>query len=395
MVKSSPGKTIISFISLIAIVVILSMVSARLWGGKPEKLPDLSSLVVSQEMTLKDFGQANGLPNSSLKKIFGLQNKSDLQKTLSEYGTDAQIRSQVKKKLALAAEHESKNWKKILIKFSMWFAFLLSVFILFRKQNVSSFKRKTALFSSVLIFGVILGADPSPMGTVKDAIHLFASAGAIFPPRMIALTVFLLLVFLANKFICSWGCQVGTLQDLIFRINESESHQAVIGRKIKIPFYLSNGIRVSFLTVFTIVAFGWGTDIIEFIDPFKVFKPVHLGISGIIFVGSLLVASLFIYRPWCHLFCPFGLAGWLVEKISLNKINVNYETCIACEKCATACPSTVMGAILKQDKTTIPDCFSCYSCREVCPTNSIEFSTRKRTPVPADHFDKKRAIDSL
>ena len=395
MVKSSPGKTIISFISLIAIVVILSMVSARLWGGKPEKLPDLSSLVVSQEMTLKDFGQANGLPNSSLKKIFGLQNKSDLQKTLSEYGTDAQIRSQVKKKLALAAEHESKNWKKILIKFSMWFAFLLSVFILFRKQNVSSFKRKTALFSSVLIFGVILGADPSPMGTVKDAIHLFASAGAIFPPRMIALTVFLLLVFLANKFICSWGCQVGTLQDLIFRINESETHQAVIGRKIKIPFYLSNGIRVSFLTVFTIVAFGWGTDIIEFIDPFKVFKPVHLGISGIIFVGSLLVASLFIYRPWCHLFCPFGLAGWLVEKISLNKISVNYETCIACEKCATACPSTVMGAILKQDKTTIPDCFSCYSCREVCPTNSIEFSTRKRTPVPADHFDKKRAIDSL
>ena len=395
MVKSSPGKTIISFISLIAIVVILSMVSARLWGGKPEKLPDLSSLVVSQEMTLKDFGQANGLPNSSLKKIFGLQNKSDLQKTLSEYGTDAQIRSQVKKKLALAAEHESKNWKKILIKFSMWFAFLLSVFILFRKQNVSSFKRKTALFSSVLIFGVILGADPSPMGTVKDAIHLFASAGAIFPPRMIALTVFLLLVFLANKFICSWGCQVGTLQDLIFRINESETHQAVIGRKIKIPFYLSNGIRVSFLTVFTIVAFGWGTDIIEFIDPFKVFKPVHLGISGIIFVGSLLVASLFIYRPWCHLFCPFGLAGWLVEKISLNKISVNYETCIACEQCATACPSTVMGAILKQDKTTIPDCFSCYSCREVCPTNSIEFSTRKRTPVPADHFDKKRAIDSL
>lgn len=395
MVKSSPGKTIISFISLIAIVVILSMVSARLWGGKPEKLPDLSSLVVSQEMTLKDFGQANGLPNPSLKKIFGLQNKSDLHKKLSEYGTDAQIRSQVKKKLALAAEHESKNWKKILIKFSMWFAFLLSVFILFRKQNVSSFKRKTALFSSVLIFGVILGADPSPMGTVKDAIHLFASAGAIFPPRMIALTVFLLLVFLANKFICSWGCQVGTLQDLIFRINESETHQAVIGRKIKIPFYLSNGIRVSFLTVFTIVAFGWGTDIIEFIDPFKVFKPVHLGISGIIFVGSLLVASLFIYRPWCHLFCPFGLAGWLVEKISLNKISVNYETCIACEQCATACPSTVMGAILKQDKTTIPDCFSCYSCREVCPTNSIEFSTRKRTPVPADHFDKKRAIDSL
>ncbi len=393
MVKSSPGKTIILFISLIATVVILSTVSARLWGGKPEKLPDFSSLVVSQEMTLKEFGQTNGLPNPSLKHIFGLQNKSDLQKTLSQYGTDAQIKSQVKKKLALVAEHESKNWKKILIKFSMWFAFLLTVFTLFRKQNVSPGKRKTALFLSVLIFGVILGADPSPMGTVKDAIHLFASTGAIFPPRMIALAVFLLFVFLANKYICSWGCQVGTLQDLIFRLNENESLKAVIGQKIKIPFFISNGIRVAFLTVFTIVAFAWGADIIEFVDPFKIFKPIHMGISGIIFVGALLVASLFVYRPWCHLFCPFGLVGWLVEKISLNKISVNYETCIACEKCVTACPSTVMGALLKQDKTTIPDCFSCYSCREICPTNSIEFSTRKRTLPPADHFDKKKSPD--
>lgn len=394
MVKSSPVKTIILFISLIATVVILSTVSARLWGGKPEKLPDFSSLVVSQEMTLKEFGQANGLPNPSLKHIFGLQNKSDLQKTLSQYGTDAQIKSQVKKKLALVAEHESKNWKKILIKFSMWFAFLLTVFTLFRKQNVSPGKRKTALFLSVLIFGVILGADPSPMGTVKDAIHLFASTGAIFPPRMIALAVFLLFVFLANKYLCSWGCQVGTLQDLIFRLNENESLKAVIGQKIKIPFFISNGIRVAFLTVFTIVAFAWGADIIEFVDPFKIFKPIHMGISGIIFVGTLLVASLFIYRPWCHLFCPFGLVGWLVEKISLNKISVNYETCIACEKCVTACPSTVMGALLKQDKATIPDCFSCYSCREICPTNSIEFSTRKRTLPPAGHFDKMKPEDS-
>ena len=211
---------------------------------------------------------------------------------------------------------------------------------------------------------------------------------------MIALTVFLLLVFLANKFICSWACQVGTLQDLIFRLNENESLKAVIGQKIKIPFFISNGIRVLFLTVFTFVAFAWGIDIIEFVDPFKIFKPIHLGMSGIIFVGALLVASLFIYRPWCHLFCPFGLAGWLVEKLSLNKISVNYETCIACEKCITVCPSTVMGALLKQDKATIPDCFSCYSCREVCPTSSIEFSTRKRTLPPAGHFDKKKPEDS-
>ena len=89
-------------------------------------------------------------------------------------------------------------------------------------------------------------------------------------------------------------------------------------------------------------------------DPFKVYKPIHLGMMGIIFVGLPLAMSMLIYRPWCHLFCPFGLVGWFVEKLSLVKISVDYKTCIGCGKCETACPSTVMGAILRQDKKTIP-----------------------------------------
>jgi formate hydrogenlyase subunit 6/NADH:ubiquinone oxidoreductase subunit I len=84
------------------------------------------------------------------------------------------------------------------------------------------------------------------------------------------------------------------------------------------------------------------------------------------------------------------LAGWLVEKASLVRINVNYETCIACEKCAAVCPSTVMSAILKGNKKTIPDCFACYTCRDVCPTGSISFSSGKRTLPPLDHFDKRK-----
>ncbi len=138
--------------------------------------------------------------------------------------------------------------------------------------------------------------------------------------------------------------------------------------------------------VFTVAAFAWGVDIIDPVDPFKIFKPAHLGIIGSVFVGVLLLASLFVYRPWCHLFCPFGLTGWLMEKISIYRIKVNYETCIACQKCAAACPSNVMGAILKRDKKTIPDCFACFTCREVCPANSISFTTGKRTLPPEGHF---------
>ena len=389
MAKPSPFKTIVLFLSLITLVVILSMISGRLWRGKPEILPEPEKWTISEEMTLKDFGQANGLANPALKEIFELQTKSDLQKKLSEYGTAAQIKSLVTKKLALAAEHESKNWTKILIKFCLWFAFLTTLYIFFRGRKVSQVSRKIALFISVLIFGVIMGSDPSPMGTVKDAIHLYGSSGAIFPPRMIALLVFLLIVFVANKYICAWGCQVGVLQDLIFRLNQTIKRKAILGKQIKVSFVISNTIRLIFLGVFTIVAFIWGVDIIEPFDPFKIYKPAYLGLAGAFFVGILLIMSLFIYRPWCHFFCPFGLVGWLVEKISRIRVSVDYETCIGCKKCATACPSTVMRAILIQDKITIPDCFACYVCRDICPTESISFSSRKRTLPPQGHFDKK------
>ena len=154
------------------------------------------------------------------------------------------------------------------------------------------------------------------------------------------------------------------------------SSKAILGRQIKVPFVLTNSIRVLFFGVFTLSALLWGLDIIDPVDPFKIYNPAHLGITGAIFVAILLFASLFVYRPWCHFLCPFGLVGWLVEKISLVRIRVNYGTCIACQRCVTACPSTVMGAIYRGDKLTIPDCFACYTCREVCPTDSISFSVK-------------------
>jgi ferredoxin len=390
MKKHPQLKTAMYFVVIIVLVIGLSAISIRIWGGKAEETSEMKDLIINKEMTINQFGQANALPNAVLKEIFDLKVKSDLEKRLDAYGTPDQIKSMVNRNLALASEHASKNWSKIPVKFGLWVIFLSTVFILLKKRNVTSGARNWLLFTALVIFGVAMGSDPSPMGTVKDAIHLYGTAHAIFPPRMIALSIFVALVLLANKYICAWGCQAGTLQDLIFRINQNDKQKTVIGRQIKPPFALTNTIRFIFLCVFTIFAFSWGLDIIEPIDPFKIYNPTHLGLMGGIFVGMLLLASAFMYRPWCHFFCPFGFLGWLVEKASLIKISVNYETCIACQKCAKACPSTVMGAILRRDKKTIPDCFACYTCREVCPTDSIRFSSRKRTIPPLGHFNKQK-----
>lgn len=237
------------------------------------------------------------------------------------------------------------------------------------------------------MFGVILGSDPNPMGTVKDAIVLFGTKHVIFPPRLIALIVFLLMVIIANKFICSWACQFGTLQDFLFRLGRKDEKSVI--SQFKVPFIVSNSIRILFFVILSFVAILMAADIIAPIDPFKIFNPVKLGIAGGVFTAVVLFSSVVIYRPWCHFFCPFGLVGWIAEKTSFFKIHVHYSTCIACRKCVGSCPSTVMCAILKRD-TIIPDCFSCGTCMNVCPTNSITFGKGRREHPPENKFSNAK-----
>lgn len=379
-------RVIISFAVTMIIVISASVISSRIWSGKKELQPEHITVTVSKDMTVSQFGQKHNLSRPVLKEIFNLTSPADLEKSVLDFGMNQeQLNTKVNQVVVLQAEHASKNWFKILLKGALWVGFLLMAFTLLRKGRIKASNRKWFYAAAVVVFGIALGSDPSPMGTVKDAVVLFGSKRVIFPPRLIAFCIFLLMAVLANKFICSWGCQIGTLQDLIFRFNRDSKDRKGLFGQIKIPFIISNSVRIIFFPALTVIAFLWAFDIVEPIDPFKIFKPHVIGLAGGIFLGVILIASLFVYRPWCHFFCPFGLVGWLAEKISIFRIKVDYNKCISCQVCSEACPSTVMDAILKQNKV-IPDCFSCGNCIESCPVNAVSFAKGKREKPPKDKF---------
>jgi polyferredoxin len=386
-------RKVLYIVLILFILVSASAVSSRLWAGKEEFRPENITVTVSEGMTVAEFGQKHNLDRKVLKQVFNLTSPDDFTKQVADFGMNEQLLSKkVNQVQAIQSEHESKNWLKIPLKGLIWVIFLLAVFNLIRKGRITARNRKWIYMAAVGVFGIIFGSDPSPMGTVKDAIVLLGSKGVIFPPRLIAFGIFILMVILANKFICSWGCQLGTLQDLIFRLNRDRKDIKGLLGQVKIPFIITNSIRVLFFIILTIVAFIWSADIIGTIDPFKIFKPQVIGIVGGLFIGLILVVSLFVYRPWCHFFCPFGLVGWIAEKVSFFKIKVDYDKCISCRACSKACPSTVMDAILKQDRI-IPDCFSCGTCMESCPVEAISFEPGKRQKPPAGKFDKESMND--
>ncbi len=379
----------IRFVITISVIILASYFLSEAWDDKDEAV-ELPEIVYKSSMTLKELAEANELKPFILRDKLKISSDEENLKLSSTTLSEQQIKNAIQSSLALKAEAQTKNWIKILIKFALWIALLIVVFILLKKKKVTYKLRMYLFLFSAIIFGVILGAEPAPMGTVKDAIVLFGQYKVVFPPRMIALTVFILMVIIANKFICSWGCQLGTLQDFIFRLNRKNKDKKGIMKQYKPPFILTNTIRFLVFLLLITAAFLWAVDIFFGINPFKIFHPQLVTIytlAGIIIV--VLVPSLFVYRPFCHCICPFGFLGWLFEKISIYKIKVNYDSCISCEACSKACPSNVMDAILKQNKTTIPDCFACGTCIETCPTDSVSLSFGKRNKPPDDKFSQK------
>ncbi|PLY06878.1 MAG: 4Fe-4S ferredoxin [Desulfuromonas sp.] len=386
-------KVICLTLSTVVFVVVASFFSVNIWAEKEEHIAGEVELTLTSEMTIMRFGEENGLSRQLLGRVFSLNAPEQMQEPVASFDMSLeQIKSKVDKEIALETEDASKNWLKIPLKFVLWFVFMAVCFKMLTQRKIKRTARLILYVLGFTLFGVILGADPSPMGTVKDAIVLYASKGVIYKPRVIAFTIFTLTVVFANKFICAWGCQLGTLQDFIFRLNRNKQDSGG-GEypQIKVPFVVSNSVRVLFAAALVWVAFTWTYDITHEIDPFKIFKPLTISHYGWMFILVLLTSSIFVYRPWCHFFCPFGLTGWLFEKMSLLRIKVNYDTCISCEACVKACPSAVMGAILKREKTVIPDCFSCGNCIEACPTQAVTFSCGKREKPPEGKFCERKA----
>ncbi len=379
--KASVPTTVFQFVLTLAVVVGVSILLRILWTSPKEELPDLSSLQFTSTTTVGQMvkslepllpGEEEFAPKVVVKSL-NVKMPDQAKSTLEELGIEPEFaREAVGRTLALKAEQASKDFGKIRVKFVLWLLFLiLPIFILARRKLTPTLRR-WLLVTAFLVFGIILGADPSPMGTVKDAIVLFGIHKAIYWPRIIALGIFLLMVVVANKFICSWGCQFGTLQEFIYRLNRPGKSKQSALPLVQLPLLLTNTVRIAMFVALTFAAFVWAFDLVSLVDPFQIFKPTHLVWLSGSFVALTVIASLVIYRPWCNLFCPFGLVAWLFERVSFWKIRVDYEKCTACKACTNACPSEAMQGILTK-KAMPADCFSCGDCLPVCPTNAVQF----------------------
>jgi len=371
-------KRVIIFSLLLFLVVVFSGITHNIWGNQEERKVDNEYLTITDRMTIAEYGNLNKIPRPSLIKVFNIKQLSDTNKYISSFGYDKNyIVKKTKVEIAEYLEEHSKNPILFTIHFIMSILFMAIVFYMIRKSLINPTSRKYLYLISIIFFGLGFNSNPSPMGPLKDTISLFGDISEILHPRLFAILTYLIFIVIANKFICSWVCQIGVLQDFIFRLFRNSKDNKGIIKQFKIPFLLSNSIRIAFFTATIAVSFLWAVNIIDSINPFAVFSGTKINLFGWFFVSGILILSIFVYRPWCYLFCPFGLLSWLFEKLSIYKIRINYATCTSCEACAKSCPSEAMSAILLKKKN-LPDCFSCGTCINECPSGSIKYDICKR-----------------
>ena len=358
----------------IAVVILTAILSTYMnWDALKEN----KEIYFSQELSLKELAQRNDVP---IKEI--LHSLSHKDRSVWELSRTKPIKNLAVNPAEIkdALNHIKEESTPIIdiVKYILW-SVLIS-FVLLAVLNRKKIKklRVVILLLSVSLFGVILGATPNPM---ESTVKLFKMLnGMEGDPKALWISFILFTIFslLGSKLICSWGCQLGALQESIFTI-------PIFKRKynIQVPFVISLTVRLAIFGAFISLLFGFGYGVVEGIknfviyhqiNYFKIFHFHELATVALYTLPIFIIASLFIYRPFCQFICPFGLYSWLLENISIKRIKIIEDKCIKCGKCVKACPTQAMKGIYeKKRKYFLPDCWSCGACIEACPTNAIEY----------------------
>jgi MauM/NapG family ferredoxin protein len=104
--------------------------------------------------------------------------------------------------------------------------------------------------------------------------------------------------------------------------------------------------------------------------------------------ASVLALNAIRPRFWCRYLCPTGAFLGLISKVSILRHQVDNAKCVACQQCATICPT---GAIDPEQKFTAStaECTTCLDCVQACPTGAIAFSKHLGL-APSYHYDPSR-----
>lgn len=211
------------------------------------------------------------------------------------------------------------------------------------------------------VFGFLVFAPMLPNQFQALLLGATKQIGGPVPLAIAMLTLFVVVAFVFGRIFCGYICPVGTLQELVYLLP---------GKKLKVTNkVVPIAFRLIFSLAFVILATGFSIGLLRYLGV-KDFFYLNTGAVFFWVFLTILVVSVFVYRPFCRLACPYGAILSLAVIKGRFKLRRN-ENCINCKKCREACPTGEVGwTDLKQE------CYMCNRCKEACPVNGMEYTVR-------------------
>jgi len=143
------------------------------------------------------------------------------------------------------------------------------------------------------------------------------------------LELVLLFALFFGRIFCAGACALGAIQDLL------------IIKPLSLPAWLRNvlGLFTYIYLALAIIYAATRTDFIicrydPFVGIFRMDAEFHMIVLG----GAFLLMGMFVARPYCRFFCPYGvLLGWM-SRFSKWHLTITPAECIQCKLCENSCP---------------------------------------------------------
>lgn len=186
------------------------------------------------------------------------------------------------------------------------------------KNNTLLKYRKYILYISIIFIGFLKGEFLSFYifsSWFSGNIHL----GILFVTFLLSMIA---AIFFDKNIYCAHICPFGAAQEIVGKI---KSKKIKIGKNIMLGLKLLQKIIV-FVFIISIVL---RVDIkISELEPFTIFLYKSVSITVVIMTALILLASVFIPKPWCTYLCPTGYALKFFQKSHMKNVKAKAKKVI-------------------------------------------------------------------
>jgi ferredoxin len=183
---------------------------------------------------------------------------------------------------------------------------------------------------SLAYFGFFREGCVCSVGSVQNvALALFNKNYTIPLTALLFFLIPLIFALLYGRVFCAGVCPLGAIQELtgFYPVKLPKAVESVM---ISIPFVY---LGLSVLSAATESQF-----LICRYDPFVGIFRLDAPYTMIIFGSLLLVAGIFINRPYCRYLCPYGVLLNIFSRFSHRHLTITPAECTNCRLCEDACP---------------------------------------------------------